>query len=243
MPVPTKRELREQRRAARLEAERTEAAARARRRRITRLGIVAGLAAACVAAAVAISSPDEDPPRATPPGLFAGIPERNGVLGDPDAPLTVTEFVDLQCPVCATAAEQTLPTLIRDYVRPGKVKLEARLLHFLGPDSVTAARAAAAAQQQGRLWPFLEAFYAAQGPENSGYVTDDFLDDVAAAAGVDLGAADDDYATRQLERANADAGRLGVDGTPTFVVDGRPLEADPLDPASVSQALDRVLER
>jgi protein-disulfide isomerase len=242
MPVPTKRELREQRRAARLEAERAEAAARARRRRAVRLGVVAALAAACVAAAVAVSSPDREPPAATP-GLFAGIPERDGVLGHPDAPLTVTEFVDLQCPVCASAAEQTLPTLIRDYVRPGKVKLEARLLHFLGPDSVKAARAAAAAQRQDRLWPFLEAFYAAQGPENSGYVTDDFLQEVAAAAGTDLDGVDSAYATRQLERANAEAGRLGVDGTPTFAVDGRILAADPLDPASVSAALDRELAR
>ncbi len=49
--------------------------------------------------------------------LFDGIPERNGVLGDPDAPVTVTEFVDLQCPVCATASESTLPAIVDGYVR------------------------------------------------------------------------------------------------------------------------------
>ena len=101
------------------------------------------------------------------------------MLGDPKAPLTVTEYVDLQCPVCAAASRETLPALVRDYVRTGKVKLEARTLHFIGPDSERAARVAAGAEQQGRLWPFLEAFYAAQGAENSGYVTDDFLRSVA----------------------------------------------------------------
>ena len=101
------------------------------------------------------------------------------MLGDPDAPVTVTEYVDLQCPICAEASKQTLPTLINDYVRTGKVKLQARTLSFLGPDSVRAAQVAAGAREQGRLWPFLETFYAAQGTENSGYVTDDFLREVA----------------------------------------------------------------
>ena len=115
---------------------------------------------------------------ATTSSLLAGIPERGGVLGDPKAPLTVTEYVDLQCPVCARAATTTVPALIRDQVRAGKVKLAVRTLHFLGPDSERAARVAAGAERQGRLWAFLEAFYARQGTENSGYVTDGFLRDV-----------------------------------------------------------------
>ena len=121
------------------------------------------------------------------------------MLGDPKAPVTLTEYLDLQCPVCAEASKQTLPWLIDAYVRTGKAKLEVRTLHFLGPDSEKAARVAAAApRSQGRLWPFVEAFYAAQGAENSGYVTDDFLRDVAKAAGVDA-----DKVTR---RRRSDAG-------------------------------------
>jgi protein-disulfide isomerase len=253
MSTLTKRELREQRRAARREAERREAAREARRRRLWQFGAVAGLAVVAVVVAVAISSSGGDEPSASAPPastLFAGIPEHDGVLGDPDAPVTLTEFVDLQCPVCAAASTQTLPTLVNQYVRTGKVKLEARTLSFLGPDSVRAAKVAAAAERQGRLWPFLEAFYAAQGTENSGYVTDDFLRSVADAAGVDadaaLAQADRPFAQKRLDRADADAARLGVDATPTLVVargDGapQPLAADALDPASVSAALDREL--
>ena len=151
------------------------------------------------------------------------------MLGDPRAPLTLTEYVDLQCPVCAVASKQTLPWLVENYVRTGKAKLELRTLHFIGPDSERAARVAAGAERQGRLWPFVEAFYAAQGGENSGYVTDGFLRSVAKAAGVDAGkalaAADGEFALRRLERANADATRLGVNSTPTFTVakrDGAP---------------------
>ena len=123
------------------------------------------------------------------------------MLGDPDAPVTITEYVDLQCPICAEASKQTLPALINDYVKTGKVKLQARTLSFLGPDSVRAAKVAAGAQEQGRLWAFLETFYASQGTENSGYVTDDFLREVAAAAGVDAEKALDFADTPKAQQA------------------------------------------
>ena len=166
--------------------------------------------------------------------------------------MTVTEYVDLQCPVCAEAARTTLPALVRDHVRTGKVKLDARTLSFLGPDSIRAARMAAGAERQDRLWPFLEAFYARQGMESSGYVTDGFLREVAAAAGVDAGAAlaqtGSAFASGRLERADADAARAGIQGTPTLTVrrgngPERILDANPLDPTSVAAELDREAAR
>ncbi len=219
----TKRELREQRRAHRLAAEQAATAADTRRRRLWRLGIAAGLAAILVAVVAAVSSSNDSPPP-TPDAasLVAGIPEKDGVLGNPDAPITITEYVDLQCPICAQAAQQTLPTLINDYVKTGKVKLQARTLSFLGPDSVRAAKVAAGAKQQGRLWAFLETFYASQGTENSGYVTDDFLREVAAAAGVDADKALDFANTpdsqRALDQADSDAAAIKADSTPTFTI-------------------------
>src|SRR3954470_10354064 len=170
-----------------------------------RLLAVAAAAAALVSvAAVASSSGATAPAPAPAPAvssLFRCIPEHDGVLGDPKAPLTVTEYVDLQCPICAEASKQTLPWLVEHYVRPGKAKLELRTLHFIGPDSERAAHVAAGAERQGRLWPFIEAFYAAQGQENSGYVTDGFLRTVSKAAGVDAGkalsAADGEFALRR----------------------------------------------
>ena len=214
-----------------------------------RLLAALGASAVLVAAGIAVSASGGTKP--TPPAppasaTFRGIPEHDGVLGDPAAPLTLTEYVDLQCPVCAEASSQTLPWLVENYVRTGKAKLELRTLHFIGPDSERAAHVAAGAEQQGRLWPFVEAFYAAQGQENSGYATDAFLRSVSKAAGVDAGkalaAADDEFALRRLERASADATRLGVNSTPTFTVakgDAQPkvLGSGVLSHAALAKAL------
>ena len=236
----TKRQLREQRRAERQAAEAAERARATRKRRLFQLGGALGLAAIVLIAAIAVSSSGGSKPAAPSPGLLAGISEHNGVLGDPKAPVTVTEFVDLQCPICAKASQTVVPSVINDYVRPGDVKLQARTLSFIGPDSVRAARVAAGAQQQGRLWPFLETFYAKQGPENSGYVTDDFLRSVASASGVNaskaLAFADGSTSQTPLARANAEAQKLGINGTPTFVVqrgNGKPqvVSADKLGAA------------
>lgn len=216
----------ERRRAARLETERAASARELRRRRLWRLGAAAAAAVVLVAGAIAVSSSGGAKPAApaTTSSLLAGLPERGGVLGDPEAPLTVTEYVDLQCPICAEASTTILPGLIDDYVKTGKVKLEMRTMHFLGPDSIKSARVAAGAQQQNKLWSFVETFYANQGTENSGYATDDFLRSVAQSAGVDadraLAYAQTDAAADQLNQANSEAQTRGIDSTPTFVVTG-----------------------
>ena len=146
------------------------------------------------------------------------------MLGARDAPVTVTEFLDLQCPACAQLARTELPRLVANHVRTGHVKLRMELLHFLGPDSVIAADFAAGAARQHRLWPFVLAFFSAQGAENSGYVTPAFIRSAADAAGVDVRTADAYDGRAMLERANAAATRLGITGTPTFAVqrDDRP---------------------
>jgi protein-disulfide isomerase len=217
----SKRELREQRRAA----ERAAAANETRRRRIRRLLGAGGVAAVLVAVAVAVSASGGNAKPVATSGaakVVAGIPEANGVLGDPKAPITLTEYLDPQCPICAEAAKDTLPSVIEKYVRTGKVKLQARTLSFIGPDSVRAAQFAAAAKQQGKLWAFLETFYASQGTENTGYVTDSFLTDVANASGVNakqaLEYAGTAAAQEPLDQADAEAAALKIDSTPSFTV-------------------------
>jgi protein-disulfide isomerase len=199
-----------------------------RRRRLSILAAALALAVAAIAVATLASGgpTSHAAPRAAVAlahsTVVAGIPEHDGVLGDPTAPATVTEYVDLQCPICAQASTTTLPPLVERYVRTGKVKLRMRTLSFIGPDSVKAARFAHGAEQQGALWSFVENFYANQGRENSGYATDGFLQRVAAISGVDAGAASryagTDQAAQDLTAANDDAKAVGANATPTFTI-------------------------
>jgi protein-disulfide isomerase len=160
-----------------------------------------------------------NPPQVGPE--FAGIPEKATLLGDPGAPATLVEFADLQCPYCAAFARDALPGLIDEWVRPGRLRLDLRLLSFIGPDSQRAARVAGGAALQDRLWPFAEQFFLNQGEENSGYVTPTFLRAIAAATpGLDvqraMDAGDTAAVTAQLTRAQQSAKRLKVSSTPSF---------------------------
>ena len=68
-------------------------------------------------------------------GLFAGIPQKGAVLGAANAPVTLVEYADPQCPYCAQWALGALPTIVQEYVRSGKVRIELRPLAFIGADS------------------------------------------------------------------------------------------------------------
>jgi len=154
-----------------------------------------------------------------------GIPQRDTVLGDPEAKVKVVEYGDLQCPVCRQFSIETAPDLIDQAVRPGTASYELRQWTVIGPQSVDAARAALAAADQDRYWNYVELFYRNQGAEESGYVTDEFLTAIARDAGVpDIERWNRDRHApglkAVLERTDAEAGRLGLRGTPSFVVEG-----------------------
>ena len=151
--------------------------------------------------------------------LLGGIPQRGNLLGSPTAPVRLVEYADLQCPYCAVYARDVLPTLIRDYVRTGKVQLEYRGLAFLGPGSVSALRTATAAGAQNKMWNVLELLFGKQGPENA-WVTDDLLRSTVTTAGADaarvFGARDGVAVTQAIEGWAREANTAGVTGTPTF---------------------------
>jgi protein-disulfide isomerase len=179
---------------------------------------------------------------------FAGLQQNGTLLGEPRAPATLVEFADLQCPFCARFAVDALPGVIRDWVRTGRLRLDLRLMSFIGPDSARAARLADAAALQNRIWPFAELFYLNQGTENSGYVTPLFLRGIAAATpGLDvaraLRARNLRAVTAQLRSARDSARKLGVKSTPSFFLlrpGRRPVRIQPA--ALTAQAMSSALE-
>jgi len=154
-----------------------------------------------------------------------GIPQRELVLGDPEAPVELVEYGDLQCPFCKGVAEEVLPPVIDNQVKKGTVKVDFRNFTIIGEESVDAGAAAVAAGKQNRGWNFVELFYRNQGRENGGYVTDEFLEAVAKAAGVeDLSRWNKDRKSKaviaEVEATSQEAQRLGLSGTPSFAIEG-----------------------
>ena len=228
------KDKREQARAERVAAE-AQADAQARRRKLIGYSSAAVLlAGVLIAALIAISQSSDDSGGGGGTDIQSvdevdkqlnGIPQNGTVLGDPNAKVTITEYGDLQCPVCASFSNDVAPTVIEGPVAGGDANFELHQWTIIGPDSIPAAKAAYAAGEQDRYWNFVELFYRNQGAENSGYVTDDFLTALAEAAGVeDIEQWQQDRKDpawdKQLKATDAEANSLGLQGTPSIIVHG-----------------------
>lgn len=139
--------------------------------------------------------------------LFKGIPQSGLVLGDPNAPATLTEFIDLQCPVCQGFESTMLPTIVQKYVRSGQLNIKMQpwsIRDFPGgpQDSTRGQKATIAASLQNKAFPFAEMLYLNQGVENSGWLNDNMV--LTAASSVDR---------MQVQRVLNDAGSSGVKST------------------------------
>ena len=169
------------------------------------------------------------------------------LLGDPKAPVTLIEFGDLKCPVCAAFSEEIIPAVIDSKVRGGAARIEFRNFTIIDEQSGPAGAAALAAGEQGRGWNFLEIFYRNQGVETAPYADDEFLTAVARAAGVE------DIARWNRERKSArlsgeveatteEAQQLGFTGTPSFAVEGPNGKLEPLGTPGSAGELESAID-
>jgi protein-disulfide isomerase len=158
--------------------------------------------------------------------LLAGIPQSANALGQPEAPVTLAYFADLQCPYCRDFSLEVLPSIIQRWVRAGKLRIESHALQAATRDPevfIAQQVAALAAGRQVRAWHFIETFYVEQGEENSGYVTDAYLQGIASqVTGLDLARWASDRHDPEL--ANEIAGdalvaeNSGLSGTPSLLI-------------------------
>jgi len=161
---------------------------------------------------------------ATVATMYDGFPSEGLTIGKEDAPITVIEVAEPQCPHCARASEALLPQIVEHLVQAGEVRLQLVPISFISPVSASdkAVRAIYAAGEQGRAWPFAHVLYSRQGQEGTDWLTDDLLRGVARDIGLDAdrfdadrtSSAADDAATASRQTAQ----ELNVDSTPTFVV-------------------------
>jgi protein-disulfide isomerase len=181
-----------------------------------------------------------------------GIPQDGSLLGSPDAPVTMVEYVDLQCPFCQQFETSVMPTLLMRYVSEGKLKVDTRILAFIGPDSERGRAAALAAGAQNKLFNLTQLLYVNQGAENSGWLDDDMVRSAAASIpGLEVTQllADRDSGTVSDEAAKVEAQATAdnVQATPTIFVGktGETLHmvalSSPTDEKSVTDAINAAL--
>ena len=175
-------------------------------------------------------------------------PNGGALVGDANAPVTITEYGDFQCPVCARLHQAWGPTLDQ-LIQNGRVKFEFVGLAFLDQgttESLRSAAAATCAADAGQFLPYHDTLYTQQSrTENSGFLTNQRL----VAFGRDAGITDNPF-TRCVDsgrydgwvRKNTDAASSsGVRGTPTVLIDGKVVDnADAADPSRLTDLVNQA---
>ena len=155
------------------------------------------------------------------------------VLGNSNAPLTIVEFSDFQCPYCGRFFEETFPLIKERYIDTGKVKLVYRdfPLNF-HPMAMPSALAAECANEQGKFWEFHDMIF-----ENQEILSNDILKQFAVDLGLNVEGFNGCFASQKYSKEIAndlqDVARAGGRGTPYFIVGDIPVSG--AQPFSVFQ--------
>ena len=154
------------------------------------------------------------------------------IQGDVNAKVTIVEFSDYQCEFCRIFWKNTLPQLRAQYIDTGKVRLVFRdFPQSVHPEATRAAMAAECAEDQGKYWEYHDKVFSEQdrrGREREvvRFKTGD-LKRWAAEIGLDAGefdrCLDSSKHRREVDADRAAGADLGVNGTPAFFINGRPL--------------------
>ncbi len=166
------------------------------------------------------------------PSAGAGLPpapqvdmdalvDDNPVKGDPDAPVTIIEFSDFECPFCGRFYSQTLGQIEEQYVKTGKVRFIYRDFPLsFHPNAQKAAEAAECAGEQGKYWEMHDLLFeqGVQGGVASfkQYAQQIGLDTAKFGQCLDSGAM-----ASEVRKDFADGSAAGVSGTPAFFINGQ----------------------
>ena len=144
-------------------------------------------------------------------------------IGDPNAPIVMSEWTDYRCPYCAVFANQTLPALIQEFVDSGQLRIEFNDVAFFGDESLDAAVAGRAAAQQGKYMEFMDILFAAA-PDSGhpdmprekliGFARDAGVPDIASFEA----ALDSQELIDAVQASQNAATQWGINSVPYFVV-------------------------
>jgi protein-disulfide isomerase len=213
---------------------REERAKRLRQQRLTTVVIVTGIALVVVALLIyptfkKSSSLVGEIVTVTPdPRPMASF----NAMGDPNAPVKITEYSDFQCPYCKRFVEETEKQIVDNYVATGKVYFVYVPYGpggtYIGTESKDAAMAAFCAGDQGKFWEYHDTLFANQTGENIGDFTEKRLLAFAQALGLDTVEFQSCYKSNKydskLNEGIAEGTKAGIGGTPSFLINGKKIE-------------------
>ena len=190
------------------------------------------------------------PPPAAAPAVAAGAAVEAGpvkvelrpddpIKGNPRAPVTLVVFSDFQCPYCSRV-EPTLRQVEAAYGDKVRIAWKHKPLPF-HPNAMPAAEAAEAAREQGKFWPMHDKMFAAQ-QELSPAAYERWAKELGLDVGRFKAALASGKFKARIQEDDALAGRLGIDGTPTMVINGeKVVGAQPFE--AFKAVIDRQLAR
>ncbi len=221
-------------RAKRLDSIREERRRQRRRQQLATILTIGGLVVVVIAVIVFISL------RKTfgPIGQILPItpdPRPNAAdnsMGDPNAPVKIVEYSDFQCPICLNFYQQVEPQIVKEYIATGKVYFTYRSMgNWIGPESVAAAEAAYCAGDQNKFWEFHDMLFTNWTGENIGDFSNRRLIAFAQNLGLDMNAFRSCFNGHKFKdkvlQDRADGDKAGVQGTPTFFINGVKYDGSP----------------
>jgi protein-disulfide isomerase len=159
------------------------------------------------------------PPAAPPQPQTAKITNLKGyALGKPDAPLTMVEFTDLQCPFCRQFAITSFDEIKKNWIDTGKLRYLSRDFPLdFHAQAMPAARAARCAGEQGKFWEMRLGLM-----RNANLLTPEYITKIAGDLKLDPKAFSACAASTkydgEIQAETQEGAKLGVGGTPSFVL-------------------------
>jgi protein-disulfide isomerase len=143
------------------------------------------------------------------------------ILGDPNAPITMIEYSDYQCPFCKRFFDESEAILRKEYIEGGKVKMIYRDFPLPGhPYAMPSAEAANCAKDQGKFWAYHDLIFKNQ----NNLATIDYLklaEELKMNVQEFKNCLDSNKYTQKIQNDYNSASSIGVNGTPTFFINGK----------------------
>ncbi|WP_145949553.1 thioredoxin domain-containing protein [Paenibacillus sp. Y412MC10] len=213
--------------------------------------VVAVLMVLGLASAIAYARMEDQKPQQVNGKVSLDQFDGQPVMGKQDAPVTIVEFGDFKCPGCGYFATNYFSKLKKDFIDTGRANFKFVNYPFVGPDSLTAAAASEYVWKNSPddFWKYYEGIFKNQKDEKEVWATTDALISIAKEAGVHLDFSDmkrsidtqefEDVVVADLNFARS----LGINSTPTFVVNGYAIKAGGLSYDQIKDFINSAIKK